>query len=149
MARVIAINSFISCFFQRPKRLGLLLTRFLTFDRFVQLYILATHVLPFRSLEAFVDGLAEGVPVLIHEWRLPSAVSHIRGVNESVQHTFFFGSQCQLTSSFPNHCYKKVCREFRPHHSMFSSKSPTFTTSWLSTRMNLLSPSIIVSRLLS
>ena len=67
-------------------------TRILTFDRFVQFYTLVVHGLPFRSLDAFVDGLAGGVPVLIHEQWLPSFVFHMRGVNERAECTFFICS---------------------------------------------------------
>ena len=50
------------------------------------------------------------------ERRSPSAVSHIRGVNEVAQHTFFFVSQCQLIRSFPSHDFPNVRRELRLRH---------------------------------
>ena len=83
----------------------------------------------------------------------PSIVIHIRGVNEGALPAFFFISQCELISSCPNHCFKKSCCEIRFHHwsRLFCSfpSHPTFTASWLCTTMNLLSSSIILSRLLS
>ena len=50
-------------------------------------------------------------PVLIDERWPPSTVHHILGVHERAQHTFFFCSKCQLVHSFPNHSFRKVCRE--------------------------------------
>ena len=42
--------------------------------------------------------------------RLPSAVSHIRGVDECAQCTLFICTQCQIVSSFPNHCCQELKR---------------------------------------
>ena len=71
------------CFFQRPPRLGLLVfSRFLTFDRFVQLHMFVIYGLPCRSFDALAHSPADGVPVLVHERWFPSFVCHIRGVDE-------------------------------------------------------------------
>ena len=110
LPRLWNIHSFFFCFFQRPKCLGLaIFSWFLTVDRFMQLLVIPVHGFPFWYLDTLDNGLTDGMPV-------PSAVSHIRGVSEVAQHTFFFVSQCQLIRSFPSHDLPNVCRELRLHH---------------------------------
>ena len=109
-AQIIEIYSFVFCFSQRPKCLGLLVfSRFLTFDLFVQFYILVVHGLPFSSLDPLENGLADDVPVLIDERWLPTFVSLTRGVDQGAQCTFC--SQCQLIRSFHKPPIKPVVND--------------------------------------
>ena len=48
----------------------------------------------------FVDGLTHCVPLLVLKRWYPSAVSHIAGVDETAQHSFF--TKSQLLHSFPD-----------------------------------------------
>ena len=51
---------------------------------------LQIQVLPFRSPDALADGLTTyGMPVLAHEQSPPSTVTHIGGVDERAQRSFF------------------------------------------------------------
>ena len=55
--------------------------------------------LPVRSLYASVGSLTNCMPVLIHERIPPSAVSHLRGIDEVAQHTLVFTSQWSSSSA--------------------------------------------------
>ena len=52
-----------------------------------------------------------------HEWWLPAffVSPHAFCVNEGAPCACFFCSQCQLFRCFPNHRFKKLCRELRLH----------------------------------
>ena len=65
--QIVEVYALVLGFFQRPKRLGLLvISVFLTFDRLVQLLVFVIHVFPFCSLDPLENGLTDGVSVLIH-----------------------------------------------------------------------------------
>ena len=74
-------------------------SRFLTFDRLVQLLI-PRHL-----------GTWPGRWPASPRAEVPSVVTHILGVHKSAPHLFFFCSQRQLLSSFPYHRFREVCRE--------------------------------------
>ena len=68
-------------------------TRVSNIDCLVPFHELVAQLPQFHSLDALVDGLADGVPVLVHKRWSPSAVHHV-GVDEGAQHTFFTSSKC-------------------------------------------------------
>ena len=129
----------------KPKRLGLLVfSRFITYDRFVQLLVIVLHgffVCPLDTLKW---------PGKWHASPHPRAVTTIFCVDERSMHLLF--SARSVSSSAPSRITasgKSVVNfGFDTFlDSMFFSKSPTFTASRLSTVMNLLSPSLTLSRL--
>ena len=68
VARVKAINPFLTfACFKAQSTLALFFIGFLTFDRLVQFLVLKIHRFPLWSFDSLENGLAEGVPVLIHE----------------------------------------------------------------------------------
>ena len=71
-------------------------------DFLVHLHKNVTQVLLFRTLGALVDGLADSVPIFVHQRWSPSAGPHIRGIDERAQRTFFTFSKRQLAHPFPN-----------------------------------------------
>ena len=111
--------------------------------------------IPFRSFNTFEYGLADCMPIHIHERWPPSVVSNIRGVDEGSQHTFFFSPHRQLvSSSAPSRDTalgsSAVNRGFNTGlDTCFFAWLLIVTASWLSTLMNLLSPSIDWRRLFS
>ena len=110
-----------------------------TFDSFVLLYTLVVHGLPFRSLDAFAVGLADGVPVLIHERWLPSFVFHMRGVNERAQCTFFICSPAPSRNTASGKSVVNI--GFSTFFdSMFCPKSPISTAAWVVYRDELSEP---------
>ena len=154
-APIVKTYSFVFCFSQGLKCLGILVFfSFLKFDRLVQLLVFAMHVFPFSSPDAFVDGLTNGMPVLIHERKPTHLLSPTSEVSMKVRN-IPCPSLRSVNSSAPSRttAAKKICREIRLHHlprlHVFCSKSPTFTGSWLSIVVNLLSPSTTLSRLFS
>ena len=103
--------------FQGSESLDLLVVSwFLEVNRFVQLLVLVVHGLPFQSIYKFVDGLANFLPILVHERWLPFTILHIRCVDERAQHTFFATSQRHLFRSFTNHRIREVRAELGLHH---------------------------------
>ena len=99
----------------------------------VHLHELAVQVLPFRSLDALIYGLAIGIPIFVHG-RLPSTVRHFGGVDERAQHPFFTFTKRQFIYSFSDRIREILFVEPGPDliASEFFSRSPIFTASWLS-----------------
>ena len=69
-------------------------------DRFVHFYVLVVQTLPLITFDAFVDGLADGVPILVYQRRSP----------------FFSSSQRSLLRMFTNRSFWEVRAELGPHH---------------------------------
>ena len=117
----------------KPKCLGLLVfSRFLAFDRLVQLLVLVIHRLPFGSLRTLENGLTHGMPVLIHERRphllSPTSVVSMKVRNipsSSPRHSFSSSAPSRTTAS-----RKSMVKFTTGLNSTFFSKSPTSTGAW-------------------
>ena len=112
VARVAEINPsifFASC---NPQHFNLVVfPGFLVFLRLVQVLVLTRHGFPLWSFDSLKNVLAEGVPVLVNLGWHTIFISHIRGVDEGAQTTFFMCSHTELTRTFPSDSSREICRE--------------------------------------
>ena len=121
-ARVTAIHSFLSCFFQSPQHFGLLV-----FSRCLAISLLGasscvvntwlpTLVLRLLGKMAWLKAcLAEGVPALVNYRCLQPLVNNIRGDDKGAQNTFLMCSQSELSRSFTNNSSWEICHFLGPH----------------------------------
>ena len=81
---------FVFGFFHGPQYFRFFLfSRFLAFHRLVHVLVVVIHGCPPRSFYSLNNSLANCVPIRVDWRRLPSLVSHVRGVDEGAQYTFF------------------------------------------------------------
>ena len=90
--------------------------RCLAFHSLVQVLVPIIHGFPLSPFDSLKNGLAESVPVLVNQWRLPSFISHTCGVDRGAQNTFFMSLQGDLNRAFPKNSSREICREPWLHH---------------------------------
>ena len=86
-------------------------------DFLLRLHGLVVQVLPFRSRDALVDGLINGMPALVDERWPSSTVLHISRVDDRALHTFLTFTKRQLIYLFSDdHIQKHFFFELGPDH---------------------------------
>ena len=126
-ACITVIHFFICRFSHGPQHFGLrVFSRFLAFHRLVQVHVLIKHGFPLWSVISVEHVLTEGVPVLVNKGWLPSFVSHIRGVDEGTQNTFFM-SCARKVSSAPSRTTAPGYHSRNNYYILYSREDTTVT----------------------
>ena len=53
----------------------MVVARLFEIDRSVQFYVFVAQTFPLLTFDAFEEGLADGVPILVHQRRVPKRLS--------------------------------------------------------------------------